>query len=81
MQAYKAPGGFQAGKILTELCLGGAGKAQLGFKTYGDMTFPSVTISSDHPAIAMLGSQFAGWRIKDGDQHSHRLRSSPCSGA
>ncbi len=63
----KAPGGFEAGKILTELCLGGAGKAELGFKTYGDITFPSVTITSDHPAIAMLGSQFAGWRIKDGE--------------
>jgi methenyltetrahydromethanopterin cyclohydrolase len=62
-----ASGGFQAGKKLTELCLGGAGKAQLGFKTYGDVTFPSITVSSDHPAIAMLGSQFAGWRIKDGD--------------
>jgi methenyltetrahydromethanopterin cyclohydrolase len=64
----KATGGFQAGKKLTELCLGGAGKAQLGFKTYGDLTFPSITISSDFPAIATLCSQFAGWRIKDGDQ-------------
>ncbi len=64
----KAPGGFQAGKKLTELCLGGAGKVDLGFKTYGDLTFPSVTVTSDHPAIAMLASQFAGWRIKDGDQ-------------
>ena len=62
-----AQGGFQAGKKLTELCLGGAGKAQLGFKTYGDLTFPSITVSSDHPAIAMLGSQFAGWRIKEPD--------------
>ncbi len=62
-----ASGGFQAGKKLTELCLGGAGKVQLGFKTYGDLTFPSITVSSDHPAIAMLGSQFAGWRIKEPD--------------
>ena len=62
-----ASGGFQAGKILTELCLGCAGKAQLGFKTYGEVTFPSITVSSDHPAIAMLGSQFAGWRIKEPD--------------
>ena len=62
-----APGGYQAGKKLTELCMGGAGKAQLGFKTYGDLTFPSITVSTDHPAIATLGSQFAGWRIKDGD--------------
>jgi methenyltetrahydromethanopterin cyclohydrolase len=62
-----APGGFQAGKMLTELCLGGAGKAQLGFKTYGEITFPSITVSTDHPAIATLGSQFAGWRIKEGE--------------
>jgi len=62
-----ASGGFQAGKKLTELCMGGAGKAQVGFKTYGDVTFPSITVMSDHPAVAMLGSQFAGWRIKDGD--------------
>jgi methenyltetrahydromethanopterin cyclohydrolase len=62
-----ASGGFQAGKKLTELCMGGAGKAQLGFKTYGDVTFPSITVMSDHPAVAMLGSQFASWRIKDGD--------------
>jgi len=60
-------GGFQAGKILTEICLGGAGKAKLDFKTYGDTTFPSITISTDHPAIATLGSQFAGWRIKEPD--------------
>jgi methenyltetrahydromethanopterin cyclohydrolase len=61
------PGGFQAGKILTELCMGGAGKAQLGFKAYGDVTLPSITVSSDHPAVAALGSQFAGWRIKEPD--------------
>jgi methenyltetrahydromethanopterin cyclohydrolase len=61
------PGGFQAGKILTELCMGGAGKAQLGFKAYGDLALPSITVSSDHPAVAALGSQFAGWRIKEAD--------------
>ena len=61
------PGGFQAGKILTELCMGGAGKAQISFKAYGDITFPSITVSSDHPVVAALGSQFAGWRIKEPD--------------
>lgn len=59
------PGGFQAGKMLTELCLGGAGKAHLGFKKYGEISFPSITVSTDHPAVAAIGSQFAGWRIKE----------------
>ena len=58
----KAPGGFQAGKKLTELCLGGAGKAQLGFKTYGDLSFPSITVSPTIRPSQLLGSQFAGWR-------------------
>jgi methenyltetrahydromethanopterin cyclohydrolase len=61
----KVPGGYQAGKILTELCLGGAGKVKLGFKSYETLDVPSVTVSMDHPAIAALGSQFAGWRIKE----------------
>jgi len=60
-------GGFQAGEVLTETCMGGAGKAQVSFKTYGDMSLPSITVSTDYPAIAALGSQFAGWRIKEGD--------------
>jgi methenyltetrahydromethanopterin cyclohydrolase len=61
------PGGFQAGEVLTETCMGGAGKAQIGFKTYGEMALPSITVSTAYPAIAALGSQFAGWRIKEGD--------------
>lgn len=64
----KAPGGYAAGKMLTELCLGGAGKAEIDFKSYGDVTAPSVIVTTDYPAISTLGSQFAGWRIKDGDQ-------------
>jgi methenyltetrahydromethanopterin cyclohydrolase len=47
--------------------MGGAGTAQIGFKTYGDLSLPSITISTAYPAVAALGSQFAGWRIKDGD--------------
>jgi methenyltetrahydromethanopterin cyclohydrolase len=61
------PGGFQAGEVLTETCMGGAGKAQVSFKTYGDLALPSITVSTDYPAFAALGSQFAGWRIKEPD--------------
>lgn len=62
-----APGGYQAGIALTEICLGGAGQAKIDFKRYGDYEVPSVIITTDYPAVAALGSQFAGWRIKDGD--------------
>jgi methenyltetrahydromethanopterin cyclohydrolase len=62
-----APGGFQAGRIITEICMGGCGKAHIGFKNYGDLELPSITVCTDQPAIAALGSQFAGWRIKEGN--------------
>jgi methenyltetrahydromethanopterin cyclohydrolase len=61
-----ASGGFQAGRIITEICMGGCGKAHIGFKNYGDLELPSITVCTDQPAIATLGSQFAGWRIKEG---------------
>jgi len=60
-------GGFQAGLILTELCMGGCGRANIEFKSYGAMSLPSITVCTDSPAVAALGSQFAGWRIKESD--------------
>jgi methenyltetrahydromethanopterin cyclohydrolase len=63
----KAKGGIQTGKIVTEICLGGLGCADIFFKNYGDFEFPSVFVQTNNPAIAILGSQFAGWEIKDDD--------------
>ncbi len=60
----KARGGFLAGKIITEICLGGYGKAEISYKKFNDSQFPSITVYSDYPSISALGSQFAGWQIK-----------------
>ncbi len=62
-----AKGGFVAGQIVTEICLGGLGKAEILYKRYGDFEFPSIFVYTDYPAISTLGSQFAGWQIKAGD--------------
>jgi methenyltetrahydromethanopterin cyclohydrolase len=63
----KAKGGFQAGKIITEICMGGCGKAEITHRQYGELELPSIFVYTDHPVIATLGSQFAGWQIKEGD--------------
>ena len=63
----KAKGGFLAGKLITEICLGGYGKARISHTRLDDLEFPSILIYTDNPAIATLGSQFAGWQIKVGD--------------
>ena len=62
----EARGGFLAGKIITEICLGGYGEARIFCKQYNDLELPSIFVYTDHPAIATLGSQFAGWQIKVG---------------
>ncbi|MEM2202435.1 MAG: methenyltetrahydromethanopterin cyclohydrolase [Candidatus Bathyarchaeia archaeon] len=62
-----AKGGFQAGKIITEICMGGCGKVRISCRQYGELELPTIFVYTDHPAIATLGSQFAGWNIKEGD--------------
>jgi len=65
----KAKGGFQAGKIITEICMGGCGKTRITYRKYGEIELSSifVFVYTDYPVIATLGSQFAGWQIKEGD--------------
>jgi methenyltetrahydromethanopterin cyclohydrolase len=58
-----ARGGFEAGRIITEICMGGCAKAAITHQNYGDLDLPSIQIYSDHPVIATLGSQYAGWQI------------------
>jgi methenyltetrahydromethanopterin cyclohydrolase len=60
----EARGGFAAGQAITEICLGGLGKAEISYKRYGDLELPSIFVYTDYPAISSLGSQFAGWQIK-----------------
>jgi methenyltetrahydromethanopterin cyclohydrolase len=62
-----AKGGFEAGKVITEICMGGCGKARITNRKYGELELPSIFVYTDHPAIATLGSQFAGWQIKEED--------------
>jgi methenyltetrahydromethanopterin cyclohydrolase len=63
----EARGGFEAGRIITEICMGGCGKAEITSATYGDLHLPSILVYTDHPAIATLGSQYAGWQINEKD--------------
>ena len=63
----KAEGGFLAGEIITEICLGGYGTAKLLPIQYGDVVLPSIFVQTDHPTLSTLASQFAGWQIKIDD--------------
>ncbi len=56
----------ELGRLLGEVCLGGYGAVKLSETKIGDVTLPSVIVSTDEPAIATMGSQYAGWIINEG---------------
>jgi methenyltetrahydromethanopterin cyclohydrolase len=63
----KAKGGFQAGKVITEICLGGYAKTEICPTRYDDLILPSIFVHTNHPAMSTLGSQFADWQIRHRD--------------
>ena len=63
----EAKSGFLAGEMITRICLGGYGEANIIPMQYGDVILPSVFVKTDYPALSTLASQFAGWQIKEGD--------------
>jgi methenyltetrahydromethanopterin cyclohydrolase len=61
----EARGGFLAGKLITEICMGGCATADITGGEYGGLEFPSILVCTDQPVIATLGSQYAGWQINE----------------
>nr|AAY96682.1 methylene tetrahydromethanopterin cyclohydrolase [uncultured bacterium BAC10-4] len=59
-----APGGLEAGRLLAEVCMGGAGRVSFTSVDLDGLRLPGVQVWTDHPAIACLASQYAGWAIK-----------------
>jgi methenyltetrahydromethanopterin cyclohydrolase len=59
-------GGLLAGKYITELSMGALAEVTLYYSELQGMQIPSIFVATDYPSIALLGSQFAGWRINIG---------------
>ncbi|MCX6000397.1 MAG: methenyltetrahydromethanopterin cyclohydrolase [Chloroflexi bacterium] len=59
-------GGFRAGKLFAEACMGGLGDVDFIGLDFGQAWLPGVSISVDRPSIACMASQYAGWQIKVG---------------
>jgi len=57
------PGGFAAGRLLAELCMGGLGHLAFGALSIGGEQWPGVHVWTDHPAQCCMASQYAGWAI------------------
>jgi methenyltetrahydromethanopterin cyclohydrolase len=62
-----APGGFAAGRRFAEMSMGGLGTVGFTQLAADDRWLPAVTVVTDHPALACLGSQYAGWKLERDD--------------
>jgi methenyltetrahydromethanopterin cyclohydrolase len=61
-----AKGSLEAGRLVTEICLGGYGEAKVKRTKYADdLILDAIHVQTNHPAISTLGSQFADWQIKE----------------
>lgn len=58
----KAVGGFEAGLLLARLCL--ADLATVELEPGSDGLGPIVQVHTDHPLLACMASQYAGWEVK-----------------
>jgi methenyltetrahydromethanopterin cyclohydrolase len=63
----EAAGGYMAGLKLTEIAIGGLGKASISVTSYNGLVLPTVFVATDYPAVSLFGSQLAGWSVKVGD--------------
>jgi methenyltetrahydromethanopterin cyclohydrolase len=61
------PGGLEAGRRFAEITMGGLGSVTFAPLVLDGRWFPGLTVVTDHPALACLGSQYAGWQIKRDD--------------
>ena len=60
------PGGLSAGLALARICLADLADVSLVPGSVGAMPVPVVQVTSDHPVLACLASQYAGWQLAEG---------------
>jgi methenyltetrahydromethanopterin cyclohydrolase len=61
------PGGLEAGRRFAEITMGGLGSVAFTPVVLDGRSLPGLVVVTDHPALACLGSQYAGWKIdRDG---------------
>jgi methenyltetrahydromethanopterin cyclohydrolase len=60
----KAPGGLQAGLALARVCMSGQAEVALTSGEAAGVGCQLVTVHTDHPVLACMASQYAGWQVK-----------------
>lgn len=64
------PGGLEAGRLISEICMGGLGRVVISGAAPFKRWRWQVDVTASHPVIACLGSQYAGWSLSHGEGKS-----------
>lgn len=59
----KFPGGLEAGRLITEICMGGLGRVTLQANPSFAHWPWQLSVHSCNPILSCLGSQYAGWSL------------------
>ncbi len=72
-------GSLEAGRRIAEICMGGQGHVALQAAGTVSGWSSNITVHSNNPVVACLGSQYAGWSLSHGEgkQAFHALGSGP----
>jgi methenyltetrahydromethanopterin cyclohydrolase len=62
----RAAGSIEAGRLYAECSMGGLGRVTVGPAVLGEATILEARVAVDHPLVACLASQYAGWKIRVG---------------
>ncbi len=62
----KAEGGLQAGVYLARVCLADLADVRLVPGEVDGTACPHVQVTTDHPVLACMASQYAGWQVQAG---------------
>jgi methenyltetrahydromethanopterin cyclohydrolase len=59
-----AAGGLEAGRRFAEMTMGGLGTVGFSPLVLEGRWLAALTVATDHPTLACLGSQYAGWKLE-----------------
>lgn len=74
-----APGSLEAGRIITEICLGGLGTVAIAPSERLPRWPFALTVRTSNPVVACMGSQYAGWQLtsEEGEEAYFSMGSGP----
>ncbi len=57
------PGGLETGLALSHVCMSDLAKIKATYSLFGSKRMPHIEVSTDHPLVSCLLSQYAGWQV------------------